>query len=179
MDKLVKYLVVGLVVLIAVPLILYPLRKERFYYTTEEGIARIHCNKWGEETMDFYFQYPHFVETHFLDYPTTAGSGVSVDFADGSRFAGDVRVDSQSIDIAGTFTQPNGAEWTYALTRSLNLGGLVGVSGSAEVKMNFTKNNKTYTANVFWTRPAVTGVFLQEGNGKKEKLEEHVFGGMF
>lgn len=179
MDKLIKYLVVGLVVLIAVPLILYPLRKERFHYTAEEEIVKIHSNKWGEETMDFYFQYPHFVETHFLDYPNAAGPGVTVDFADGSHFTGDVQVDSQSIGIFGTYVQPTGAEWTYALTRSLNLGGLVGVSGSAEVKMNFTKNNKTYTAYVAWTRPMVSAVYLQQGDGDKVKLDEHVFGGLF
>jgi len=74
---------------------------------------------------------------------------------------------------------PTGAEWNYNITRSLNLGGLVGVSGTAEVKMPFAMNNKTYTAYISWSWPAVVSVYIQEGESEKVKLEQHRFDSFF
>jgi len=157
MNTLGKYILVGVVIVVLVPVVLYPLTRERLYYTKVERIVTLHSNKWGDETLEFHFQYPHYVESHFLDHPDAASRpGETVPFADGSWFQGSARVDSQSIAIQGTFVQSTGAEWTYNLTRSLNLGGLVGVSGTADMKMPVT--------------------FIQEGDGEKVKLNQHHFG---
>lgn len=177
MNTLGKYVLVGVVLVVLVPVALYPLTRERLYYTTVERIVTLHSNKWGDKTLEFHFQYPHYVESYFLEHPDAASRpGETVTFADGSWFQGNARVDSQSISIQGTFVQSTGAEWTYTLTRSLNLGGLVGVSGSADMKMPVTMNNNDYTVYITWALPSGTTVFIQEGDGEKVKLNQHHFG---
>ncbi len=180
MNKLIGYLVFGVIAFVALYMVVSFLTKERIYYTAVEGIVSIHSNKWGEQTMDFHFQYPHYVESHFLENPGVATlSEESVAFADGSTFIGTGHLSAQSIGIQGLYTMPTGAEWKYNLTRSLSLGGLVGVSGTAEVKMPFPMNDKSYTAYVSWSWPAVTSVFIQEGVQEKVKLEQHRFDSFF
>ncbi len=180
MNQPVRYLIFGIIALVVVSLAVSFVTKERIYYTTVEGIVNIHSNKWGDETMEFHFQYPHYVESHFLENPGAAANPEdTVMFADGSSFAGTAQLSAQSIGISGTYTMPTGAKWEYNLIRSLNLGGLVGVSGSADLKMSFTKNTKTYTAYISWSWPAVTSVFIQEGAKEKVKLEQHRFDSLF
>ncbi len=180
MNKLIGYLVFGVIAFVALYMAVSFLTKERIYYTAVEGIVSIHSNKWGNQTMDFHFQYPHYVESHFLENPGAAAlSGETVTFADGSRFVGSAQVSTQSLGIYGTYAMPTGAEWNYNITRSLNLGGLVGVSGTAEVKMPFAMNNKTYTAYISWSWPAVVSVYIQEGESEKVKLEQHRFDSFF
>jgi len=177
---LVKYLIFGIIALVIVSLAVSFVTKERIYYTTIEGIVYIHSNKWGDETMEFHFQYPHYVESHFLENPGAAANpGDAVMFADGSSFSGTTQLSAQSIGISGTYSMPTGAKWEYTLTRSLNLGGLVGVSGSADFEMPFTKNNKRYTAYISWSWPAVTAVCMQQEQGEKVKLERHHFDSIF
>lgn len=180
MNKVIKYVITGIIVLaVAIPAYKF-LTKERIYYTEVERIVQLHSNKWGDKTMDFYFQYPHYVEDHFLAYPGEAAiPDTTVTFADGCSFTGNVQVDSHTIGIFGRYIQPTGAVWDYKLTRSLNLGGLVGVSGSADLEMPFTMNGRTYTAYVSWTLPSGTKVFIQEGDTEKVKLEEHHFDSLF
>lgn len=180
MSRVIKYVIVVAVILAAAPLVFKFLTKERIYYTEVERIVQLHSTKWGDKTMDFYFQYPHHVEEHFLANPgDTALPQTTVTFADGCSFVGSAQADAHTIVIYGRYVQPTGAVWDYKLTRSLNLGGLVGVSGSADLEMPFTMNDRTYTAYVSWTLPSGTKVFIQEGNTEKVKLEEHHLGGLF
>lgn len=180
MNKVVKYAVVGLIILAVTPFLLGFLNRERIYYTEEERIVHLHSNKWGDETMDFYFQYPNYVEEYFLTHPAEAtAQETSISFENGCAFVGSARVSDQYIDINGMFSQPTGAEWNYRLTRSLSLGGLVGVSGSADVTVPFTKNSRNYTVYISWTLPAGVTVFIQEGNNEKVKLTEHHLDSIF
>lgn len=69
MSRVIKYVIVVAVILAVAPLVFKFLTKERIYYTEVERIVQLHSNKWGDKTMDFYFQYPHHVEEHFLANP--------------------------------------------------------------------------------------------------------------
>ncbi|MFA7691844.1 MAG: hypothetical protein WCX86_02985 [Candidatus Hydrogenedentales bacterium] len=173
MNKAIGYiLLVVLVLAAAIPLYRY-LTKERVYYTEIEGIVELHSNKWDHETLSFYFQYPHYVEQHFLAYPDTAtGAETTVNFEDGCTFVGAAQVSPQNITLYGNYMQPTGALWKYQLTRSLNLGGLVGVSGTAELTMPFTMNNCNYTVNIVWVRPSGVKVFLDDGVNPKTELKK-------
>lgn len=173
---MVKYLVYGVVVLVIVTLVLYPLTKERFYFSKVEGVVKIHSTKW-DSPMDFYFQYPFYVENHFMSIPESQRMGEqTVTFADGSHFSGYVQVSSHSVDISGTYILPTGAEWKYKTSKSQVIGGLQGVSGSADLKMPFTVNGKSYTAHISWTLPSGATVALQQGEGEPVKLDQHHFG---
>ena len=100
MNKLIGYLVFGVIAFVALYMAVSFLTKERIYYTAVEGIVSIHSNKWGNQTMDFHFQYPHYVEP-FSGNPGAAALSETVTFADGSRFV--VRqVSTQSLE----FTAP-------------------------------------------------------------------------